>query len=313
MNKKALKYDDIQLVPEYSDVVSRSLVDTSVEFLGRRFKLPIIPANMQDVINLKLSKWFSENGYFYIMHRFNVCIIDFVYIANKENWKTISISVGVNEDSLSSLEILRGKNLRIDYITIDVAHGHHLKVRNRIEYLKTNFPNTKIIAGNIASFSAAYDLQKWGADAIKVGIGGGSICSTRFQTGFHVPMFSCVRDICDADITIPVIADGGIKHFGDIAKAINAGATMVMSGGLFASCIDSPAAIINGKKRYNGSTSLVSKNGENNHIEGISLLMDSGDTIEEKLNNIKMALQSSCSYAGGIDITSLREVDYIEV
>ena len=190
-----------------------------------------------------------------------------------------------------------------------MAHGFHLKVWKQIEWIKNKFPNTKIIAGNVATAEAAKSLEIWGASCVKAGIGGGKICSTRYQTGFHVPMYTCIKDICDSDIQIPVIADGGVKYMGDIAKAINAGATMIMAGGLFAECINSPAEIVNGKKQYNGSTSFAVKK-ENRHIEGISLVMDSGVTVEERIDEITMALQSSISYSGGKELKSLLKCDY---
>lgn len=312
---KYLTYKDVCLVPQYSELKTRSEADTSVELCGYKFKIPAVPANMETVIDEKIAHFLSENGYFYIMHRFNNNPYKFVYDA--QNWKLISISSGVNEDKFGYWDKLANDVLRIDFITIDVAHGHHSKVRDRIKWLKNAFPKTKIIAGNIATADAARDLISWGADVIKVGIAGGSICSTRYQTGFHIPMFSCVQDIYNRpkrsiDPEIPIIADGSISNIGDIAKSINAGATMVMCGKLFAECLDSPAKVINGKKQYYGSTSFQAKK-ENKHIEGHLLEMDFGVSIEERLKEIEMALQSSISYSGGNQMLDLRKVKYIIV
>lgn len=330
---KYLSYKDICLVPKYSELESRALADTSVNLCGFKFKLPVVPANMETVIDAEIAHFLSENEYFYIMHRFNIDLYDF--IRHAQEWKLISISCGVNE--FDYLQNIADDKLRIDFITVDVAHGDHIKVKNRIEWLKEKFPNTKIIAGNIATPLAAKHLIEWGADILKVGIAGGSICSTRYQTGFHIPMFSCMRNIYKSLIpsycvgyisetrefkysnqlqnvknVIPIIADGSVNNIGDIAKAINAGATMVMCGKLFAECIDSPATIINGKKQYYGSTSFQAKK-ENKHIEGHLLEMDYGVTVEERLKEIEMALQSSISYSGGNKIADLRNVEYIEV
>lgn len=309
----ALTYDNILLLPQYSELESRSLADTKVDFLGRVFKLPIMPANMVDVIDDRLAKFFSESYHFYVMHRGEGSnVVEFVRTANSEAWKTISISVGVNEDSYKQLTQINKEHLIVDFITIDVAHGDHIKVRRMIEWLRETFTDVKIIAGNVATEESALHLEEWGASAIKAGIGGGRICSTRYQTGFHVPMYTCIKNICKSGLKLPVIADGGIKHLGDISKAIHAGATMVMAGGLFAECVDSPAQIINGKKQYNGSTSFAVKK-ENKHVEGISLTMDAGVTVEERLKEIKMALQSSISYAGGTTINSLLHCGHILV
>lgn len=327
---QALTYDEINLIPRYSELESRSLADTSVNLCGWKFKLPVVPANMEDVINLDIARFLSENGYFYIMHRFDK--ITTRLLAVMQEWKLVSISTGVNEDSLEDLQIAKKRNYRIDFITIDVAHGHHLKVKNRIQWIKENLPNTKIIAGNIATFHAYKDLSDWGADVIKVGVGQGSICTTRFQTGFSMPMFSCLKKIKEQNIkidgveflelilkkdkynvkneyTTPIIADGGIKHIGDIPKALVAGATMAMSGKLFASCIDSPAQIIDNQKQYRGSTSFAAKK-HNKHIEGKTIELDADITVKERLIEIQEALSSAISYAGGNNLEAFKDVKY---
>jgi len=308
-DKPALSYDDIYLVPQYSQLESRSLADTAVRLGNRNFNLPIIPSNMETVINEDWAEWMSLNNYFYVMHRFNNCTYPFVLKFNDLGHHTISISTGVNQDSYDELNKIRNDKLRIDYITIDVAHGHHDKVHKMIDFIKTLFPDTFVIAGNITTEYAAYDLQNWGADAIKVGIGPGKACTTRLQTGFHVPMFTAVYD-CSRAVTIPVIADGGIKYYGDIAKALAAGATTTMAGSLFASCSDSPAPTVNGRKVYFGSASFSAKK-ENKHIEGTLLELEQGVTLEQRLSEIKQALQSSISYAGGYDLTCLKYINYV--
>ena len=311
---EALKYSDVTLVPNYSELDSRSFADTSVEFLGKTFVLPIIPANMSSVIDENLARYCANHDIFYIMHRFNIDLYKFV--VDMQDTNLVSISCGVNLDNAeyTALIDIADHDLQVDFITIDVAHGHHVKVQERITFLRKLFPKAKIIAGNVATRPAANSLEYWGADAIKVGIGGGSICSTRYQTGFHVPMFTCVNDIFNdpyqrSKFDLPVIADGGIEHPGDIAKALVAGATMVMAGGLFAPCIDSPAKLVNGKKQYNGSTSFAAK-GEYKHIEGITLEVESSVTFAQRIQELQMALQSSISYAGGKDLSAFRNVNY---
>ena len=308
-NKPTLSYDDIYLVPQYSQLESRSYADTSVRIGNRNFNLPIIPSNMETVINEEWAEWMSLNNYFYVMHRFNGATYPFVLKFNNLGHHTISISTGVNSDSYDELNKIYNDKLRIDYITIDVAHGHHEKVRRMINFIKVHFPDTFVIAGNITTEYAAFDLQNWGADAIKVGIGPGRACTTRLQTGFHVPMFTAVGD-CAKAVDIPVIADGGIRHYGDIAKALAAGATTTMAGSLFASCSDSPAPTVNGHKVYFGSASFSAKK-ENKHIEGTLLELEQGVTLEQRLEEIKQALQSSISYAGGHDLSCLKYNSYV--
>jgi GMP reductase len=317
---KYLSYQDVLLVANYSELDSREHADTSVDLCGYKFRLPVVPANMQDVIDVDIAKYLSENGYFYIYHRFSNTF-DFVIRANQENWKLISISIGVNQDSYDLLFQIKNSGLRVDFITIDVAMGHHLKVKNMLKTLKASFKNKiKIIAGNVMTPDAVLDLTEWGADVVKIGIGQGSICTTRFQTGFSMPMFSCIQeckinkiqlDFSKRYNMVPIIADGGIQNIGDVAKALVAGSTMVMTGKLFASCIDSPAQIIDGKKQYRGSTSFTAKK-HNKHVEGKTIDLEADITFVERLQEIKEALSSAISYSGGKDLNGFKKVKWIE-
>jgi GMP reductase len=310
--EKFLYYDDIYLVPNYSELESRSDADTSILFGRNKFQLPVVPSNMMSVINADWAKWLCDNHYFYVMHRFDKITVPFVRLANEEEWDVISISTGVNDDSLAELEILKNDKCTIDYITIDVAHGHHIKVKNRIEDIKTLFPDTFLIAGNTSTPKATVDLEDWGADATKCLIGTGSACSTKYQTGFHVPSFSCIKE-CAEYAKKPIIADGGAKHYGDIAKALVAGATMVMGGGMFASCKDSPAPFVDGKKHYFGNASVTAK-GQNLHVEGFDLQIEMAEvSLKERMLEIKQALQSSISYAGGKDLDAFQGVKYVTI
>jgi len=321
---KALKYEDVCLLPNYSEVYSRVDCSTETTLCDKKFKLPIIPANMKSVIDMHLARWMSENDYFYIMHRFDSHLADDIGLANSEDWKTISFSVGVKmQDKIHVMNIGKSSNLRVDFLTIDIAHGHCDRMKAMIEHIKKWLPETKIIAGNVATDQAVRDLSDWGADVVKVGIGQGSPCTTKDKTGFTMPMFSCTQkcsglysgDFLEgSEKKIPIIADGGIKCNGDIAKAIVAGANMVMAGGLFAACTDSPAvpSTINDvpHKAYFGSASAENK-GHNNNVEGkLTNISCNNMTYEQKLNEITQDLQSSISYAGGNNLESLQNVDY---
>lgn len=315
-----LKYSDIDLLPNYSDLYSRADADTSINFLGTKFMLPIVPANMQSVIDMDLARNMSEDGYFYIMHRFGNSLRDVVTQMNEENWSVISASIGIKMNDKKDIVALSKYKQRVDYITIDIAHGHCERMKTAIKCVKKYMPSTKIIAGNVCTGTAVRDLYEWGADAVKVGIGQGSPCTTKYKTGFTMPMFSCVQ-LCsnlrggcwedEAHGPIPIIADGGVKHNGDIAKALVAGATMVMSGGMFASCSDSPAAcsaIDNVTyKAYFGSASAENK-GHNNNIEGkLTNIPCNNMTVGQKLAEIRQDLQSSISYAGGKDLEAFKD------
>lgn len=323
-----LSYDTVTLFPEHSELPSRSKADTSVEFCGRKFKLPVIPANMADSIGVDNARWLSNNGYFYVYHRFGMGFgehpqanpVEFVELANKENWPLISISIGVGDYLYQYFSKIEEKKYRVDFFTIDVAHADHENVKSAIDFVRQRFPKSKLIVGNVATAGGAAFLCNLGVDAIKVGIGGGSICTTRYMTGFHLPTLQSLYEIQQWHNSpqilgepkkvshIPqLIADGGAKHYGDVAKALTFGATMVMSGGWFASCIDSPAKIVNGKKVYRGSTSYELK-GHKRHIEGRQLELLEGTTFEQRLTEIKEAIQSSISYAGGNDLSAFKSV-----
>jgi GMP reductase len=308
---KALSYKDIYLVPRYSELTTRKNADTSIRFGSKTFKLPVMPSNMKAVIDVKWAKWLSENDYMYVMHRFDNITYSFVQQANTENWKTISISVGVNKESEDVLRECANDKLRIDYITIDVAHGHHVLVKRMLSVIRKYYPYVFIIAGNTATPEATLDIEMWGADATKCCIGSGMACSTKLKTGFHVPSFTCVLN-CVSVAKKPVIADGGITTYGDIAKALVAGATMVMCGGMFASCSDSPAPfdVGVGKKVYYGNASSRAK-GNNVHVEGFDVALVSDITLAQKLAEMQEALQSSISYAGGYNLKSFLKTDYV--
>ena len=325
---KALKYSDIVLVPSYTECESRSSCDTSVDILGKRYRLPVIPANMRAVINEKHCEWLSQNDYFYIMHRFDVDIIKFVQRANANNWRCISISIGVKKEDHELILQLASLKLNVDYITVDIAHGHSKSMKNMLSHIKRCLPNTKIIAGNVATPRAVEDLANWGADIVKVGIGQGSPCTTKDKTGFTMPMFTCVKNCSDVyqgnafseDLTrVPIIADGGVASNGDIAKALVAGADLVMAGGLFASCTDSPSHSIDIggviHKAYFGSASIQNKKSRT-HIEGtLKHVAGCGLSLKDKAIEIQEDLQSAISYAGGDDLSVLnpRDVEIMEV
>jgi GMP reductase len=316
-----LSYDTVCLRPKFSTLKSRSEANISTELGGRSFNLPVVPANMADVIGINNARWLSENNYFYIYHRFGVgdeSTLGFLEIANRENWKLISISVGINGNTIDDLKFIKENEtrLRVDFITIDIAHAHYEGVKPIIKLIKEYFPKTNLIVGNVATKEGAEYLYDQGVEIIKVGIGGGSICTTRYKTGFHLPTLESVREASEFLKTKPkqvkIIADSGAKYYGDVAKALTLGASMVMSGGWFASCIDSPAKIIDGKKIYRGSTSLESKK-ENKHIEGRTLALDGGTTYAERMEEISQALRSSVSYAGGGDLSAFNSVEWARI
>ena len=311
----AYSYDNIVLTPKYSEIMSRSKLDASVEFLGKKFKSVAIPANMKCTIDFKKAKELSEAGYFYVLHRFYDYNDIYNWVKDNQDLKTISISVGVNEKDWELVNDLFVNKLRVDYITIDVAHGHHILVKDMIEHIKNhNFKNdAKVIAGNIGTIEAASDLSFWGADAVKVGLSMGKSCTTYNCTGVGTPMFSTVA--CLSYLNVPVIADGQIREVGDVCKALVAGADMVMIGSEFAKCEDSPAKTIKNKlrpslKEFYGSASSTNK-GHNGYVEGKVVYLDMRDeSYKQYLERINQGIQSCMSYAGTEDITKLHLMEY---
>ncbi|TGY41131.1 GMP reductase [Clostridium sartagoforme] len=310
-------YEDIQLIPAKCIVNSRSECDTSITFGGRTFKLPVVPANMQTIIDEKIATYLAENGYFYIMHRFKPeRRIEFIRDMKAKNLFA-SISVGVKDEEYSFIEQLEAENLSPEYITIDIAHGHSNAVINMIQHIKKHLPESFVIAGNVGTPEAVRELENAGADATKVGIGPGKVCITKIKTGFGTGgwQLAALR-WCSRAATKPIIADGGIRTHGDIAKSIRFGASMVMIGSLFAGHEESPGETIerDGKlyKEYFGSASEFQK-GERKNVEGKKMFVDYKGSLKDTLIEMQQDLQSSISYAGGKKLDAIRTVDYVVV
>lgn len=314
---KVFDYEDVQLIPNKSIVSSRSECDTTIEFGGRTFNLPVVPANMQTVIDETLAIWLAENNFFYVMHRFDEeDRIPFIQRMNEKGLYS-SISVGVKAAEYTFIETLAKENLVPEYITIDIAHGHSDLVINMIHHIKKYLPGTFLIAGNVGTPEAVRELENAGADATKVGIGPGKVCITKLKTGFGTGgwQLAALR-LCAKAARKPLIADGGVRDHGDIAKSIRFGASMVMMGSLFSGHDQSPGETIekDGKmyKEYFGSASEYQK-GEHKNVEGKKILVEYKGDIAETLLEMKQDLQSSISYAGGKDVESIRKVDYVIV
>ena len=307
-------YEDIQLIPAKCVVKSRKECDTSVKLGNFTFKMPVVPSNMQTVIDEKLAILLAENNYFYIMHRFAPETRAAFVKDMQQRGLYASISIGVKRAEYDFLAELLAANLQPEFITIDIAHGHSDSVINMIKYLKQNFPETFVIAGNVATPEAVRDLENAGADALKVGIGPGKVCITKLKTGFGTGGWQLsALNWCRKAANKPIIADGGIRQHGDIAKSIRFGATMVMIGSLFSGHQESPGEIIerDGKlyKPYYGSASEFQK-GVHENVEGKRIYLPLKGSIMDTLAEMQQDLQSSISYAGGRTVNALKLVDY---
>lgn len=310
-------YEDIQLIPAKCVVNSRSECDTTVKLGGRQFKLPVVPANMQTIIDEKIALYLAENNYFYIMHRFEPEKRQSFVENMQSRGLYASISVGVKEEEYQFIEELAKAELTPEFITIDIAHGHSNAVINMIQHIKKYLPESFVIAGNVGTPEAVRELENAGADATKVGIGPGKVCITKIKTGFGTGgwQLAALR-WCAKAASKPIIADGGIRTHGDIAKSIRFGASMVMIGSLFAGHEESPGETIkkDGKfvKEYFGSASEYQK-GEKKNVEGKKMYVEHKGSLQDTLTEMEQDLQSSISYAGGTTLDSIRHVDYVIV
>ena len=307
-------YDNILLLPRKCRVESRSECDTSVELGGRSFKLPVVPANMKTVVDEKICAFLAKHGYFYVMHRFDLDNVQFVKHMQAQGCFA-SISLGVKKPDYDTVDRFVAEGICPEYITIDIAHGHADSVKAMIGYLKEKVPAAFVIAGNVGTPEAVIDLENWGADATKVGIGPGKVCITKLKTGFGTGgwQLSALK-WCARVATKPIIADGGIRSHGDIAKSVRFGATMVMIGSLFAGHEESPGKTVevDGElyKEYYGSASDFNK-GEYKHVEGKRILEPIKGKLADTLTEMEQDIQSSISYAGGKKLMDIRKVNYV--
>lgn len=308
-------YDDIQLIPNKNIIKSRRDADTSVKFGPMTFKIPVVPANMETVINDDLAVWLAQNGYFYIMHRFQPEKREsFVKMMHSKKLYA-SISVGIKPEEYEFIDQLVADNQKPEYITIDVAHGHSDYVIQMIHYIKEQLPESFLIAGNLGTPEAVREIENAGVDATKIGIGPGKACITKLKTGFGTGgwQLAALR-LCSKAARKPMIADGGIRFNGDIAKSIRFGASMVMIGSLLAGHEETPGNLISidGKKykQYWGSASERQK-GAYRNVEGRQMLVPYRGHIADTLTEMQQDLQSSISYAGGRKLMDITKVDYV--
>ena len=264
--KESLTFDDVMLMPRYSDVLPSEVSTTTKLQKNLKLKIPLMSSAMDTVTESKMAIEIGKLGGIGIIHR-NLSIKKQIQEIKKVKSKKILVGAAVGA---SEQEMIRAKSIlkeNLDIIVVDTAHGHSKKVADIVKMIKKIKPKkTSLCAGNIASPEAAIFLSKIGVDIIKVGIGPGSICTTRLVAGIGVPQLSAIIEIKKAlkNKKISIIADGGIKFSGDIAKALAAGADAVMIGSLFAGSVEAPGKLIkkNGKlfKSFRGMGSVGAMN-----------------------------------------------------
>ena len=322
MFKKALTFDDIQIIPLYSEIESRNNCSLNTKFTKNyKIDLPYVASPMDTVTGEEMAMKIASIGGVGCIHRF-MSVADQVSIVKKLSLINVNptcASVGVNEFNRINELIENG----VSVILIDVAHGNTKMVKNTIEYIKTIYHNIDVIAGNVATKNGARNLCEWGADAIRCGIGNGSLCETRIRSGVGIPQVTAIKDVVDvADgYGVPVIADGGIRMPGDAAKALALGASSVMLGSVLAGTKETPGTIERVGmwpneqlyKKYRGSASLETKKEHKlseKHVEGNSKLIPYKGKISRLINDLNDGITSAMSYVNAIDLVQFKNNSY---
>lgn len=339
LEKDALTFDDVLLVPQYSEITP-DMADVSTK-LTNTFKMnvPFLSAAMDTVSEHKLVTALALAGGLGVIHK-NMSIADQAkevemvknYEFDNEKYKRVLIdkkgrlcvgaAIGVTADMMDRVHALMDAG--VDVFVLDSAHGDSKNIINAIKNLRLEYPSMELIAGNVATYEGALDLMKAGASAVKVGMGPGSICTTRIIAGIGVPQLQAVMDCARAskEMNIPIIADGGIKYSGDVVKALAAGANTVMLGGLFATCEEAPGDIYesNGKKyrtyRGMGSIEAMAKGSTDRYFqtghkkfvaEGVQGIVEVKTTVGELVFQLIGGLKAGMGYCGSKDIPTLQE------
>jgi len=249
-----------------------------------------------------------------IVHRYNSIEEQFDIVADISNggFRTVGAAIGTSGDYLERAAALVANDAQI--LCVDVAHGHHILMKEALRALRVTFGNkVHIMAGNVATLEGYNDLVDWGADSVRCNIGGGSICSTRVQTGHGLPGLQTILDCAQSDRGVPIIADGGLRTSGDIVKALAAGADFVMLGSLLAGTDETPGDIINtptGKvKAYRGMASAdaqVDWRGKTASLEGIATTVPCKGPVADILDDLTRGIRSGLSYSGARTIPELQ-------
>ena len=308
---QSLTYDDISLIPtEISRIKSRKEVNTSLNFLGMKLSIPVISSPMESVTGIEMARELSSLGCLGIVNRFDSSLNEI--LNNKNNTRKIyAISVALNTPLDTIKKLSEGKKI----ICIDTANANNREVLKKSEQIKNNL-KVKLVVGNIAHGSSLKQLVNAGVDAVRVGIGSGSVCSTSIQTGIGIGQVSSLLDVYfarqEGKYKIAIIADGGIKGAGDVAKAIALGADAVMLGRLLAGTRETPGEVIRYNdqlwKKYRGSASFGVKM-KNEFIEGEETMVAYKGAVKNVINAISDGLRSSMSY---MNCQSIEELGLIE-
>ena len=316
LGKEALSFDDVLLIPQHSQVESRKNVNISQNLDSNiKFKIPIISSPMDTITEVKMALAMASVGGLGIIHRYNsieeqAAMVRSVASAGASN---VAAAIGVTSDFEERSCALYDAGARI--LCVDIAHGHHVLMERALKTLKDIYgKSVHLMAGNVATLEGFNDLADWGADSIRCGIGGGSICSTRIQTGHGVSGLTTIFECAKSDRDAKIIADGGIKNSGDIVKALAAGADFVLLGSLLSGTDEAPGEAFVGPsggllKDYRGMASTAAQNNWRGKIasnEGVVSTVPYKGSVKEVLGELERGIRSGLSYSGANNLKKLR-------
>ena len=311
--KQTYSFDDVLLVPQYSDIESRAQVNIGNDLDSKtKLSLPVISSPMDTVTESCMANAMHNAGGLGIIHRYN-SVEEQAALVTRCTGISVGAAIGMTGDFLDRASAVLDAGAQV--LCVDVAHGHHSMMRECLTKLKHAFgDNMHIMAGNVATLEAFDALASWGADSIRVGIGGGSICSTRMVSGHGMPTFQSVLECSHTIYDTKIIADGGIKTTGDMVKALAAGADFVMAGSMLAGTKETPGETFVGKeqKRYKvyrgmaSSAAQKSWRGKSSTPEGVSTTVPYRGSVEGILKDIAGGIRSGLSYSGTRSLAELR-------
>lgn len=314
---QAYSYDDVLLIPQYSDIRSRSEIDIGTD-LGKNLtlKLPIIASPMDTISGFRMATAMHTAGAAAVIHRYNTIEQQSRQVASfftsGDNKGTVGSAIGVNGEYISRARSLFKAG--VTFFCVDVAHGHHVKVKEALSALRKEFGDeVHIMAGNVATLRGVNDLADWGADSVRCNIGGGSICSTRIQTGHGLPGLETIFECAQTTRDVKIIADGGIKNSGDMVKALAAGADAVMVGSLLSGTEETPGSTFSDPdgrrwKSYRGMASKEAQidwHGKYSSFEGVATQVPYRGPVSKILEDLERGIRSGFSYSGARTLTEL--------
>ena len=315
--KEVFTYDDLLLVPQYSDIRSREEVSIETDLDDRiHLTIPVIASPMDTVSEEDTAVSMGYAGGVAVIHRYNSIEEQTGIIASiisAEEDCLVGAAIGVTGDYLERALALYAAE--VDFICLDVAHGHSILMKEALETLRKKLPeDLHIMAGNVATVEGFNDLADWGANSIRCNIGGGSICTTRIQTGHGVPGLQTIFDCARSDRNAKIIADGGLKNSGDIVKALAAGADAVMLGSLLAGTDESPGRLFRSatgelRKEYRGMASAEAQmawRGKVSSLEGVAHSVPFKGSLYTILEDLERGIRSGLSYSGARSIKELQ-------